>query len=101
MVPVLPVDDPAVYDLQDDDPLRTVLQEIRHLLLQHRLHFMLGDHLQVIPRRLAPALHLTQVLLQLVKVHLENMEKGPRSSHLRPRFWSREVRNLNTMRLQH
>ena len=45
----LPVDDPAVNNLEDDDPLGTVFEEVRHLLLQLRLHLMLGDHLQVVP----------------------------------------------------
>lgn len=65
-----PVDDPAVHNLQDDDPLGAVLEEVRHLLLELGLHLMLGDHLQVVPRGLAAPLHLTQVLLQLVEVHL-------------------------------
>lgn len=58
-----PVDDPAVHNLQDDDPLGAVLEEVRHLLLELWLHLVLGDHLQVVPRRLAAPLHLTQVLL--------------------------------------
>lgn len=44
-----PVDDPAVDDLENDDPLSTVFEEVRHLLLQLGLHLMLGDHLQMIP----------------------------------------------------
>lgn len=66
----LPVDDPAVNYLEDDDPLSTVFEEVRHLLLQLCLHFMLGDDLQVIPWGFAATLHLTQVFLQLVKIHL-------------------------------
>lgn len=65
-----PVDDPAVDNLQDDDPLGALLQEVRHLLLELRLHLVLGNHLQVVPRGLAAPLHLTQVLLQLVEIHL-------------------------------
>ena len=45
----LPVDDPAVNNLEDDDPLRTVFEEVGHLLLQLGLHLVLGDHLQVVP----------------------------------------------------
>ena len=66
----LPVDDPAVDDLQDDDALGAVLEEVRHLLLELGLHLMLGDHLQVVPGGFAAALHLGQGLLQLVEVHL-------------------------------
>lgn len=66
----LPVDDPAVDNLQDDNPLSAVLEEVGHLLLQLGLHLVLGDHLQVVPGCLAAALHLTQVLLQLVEIHL-------------------------------
>lgn len=40
-----PVDDPAVDNLEDDDPLSTVFEEVRHLLFQLGLHLMLGDHL--------------------------------------------------------
>lgn len=66
----LPVDDPAVNNLEDDNPLSTFFEEVRHLLLQLGLHLMLGDHLQVVPRGFAAPLHLTQILLQLVEVHL-------------------------------
>ena len=66
----LPVDDPAMDDLQDDDALGAVLEEVRHLLLELGLHLVLGDHLQVVPGCLAAALHLGQGLLQLVEVHL-------------------------------
>lgn len=66
----LPVDDPAMHNLQDDDPLGAVFEEVGHLLLQLGLHLMLGDHLQVVPRGFAAPLHLTQVLLQLVEIHL-------------------------------
>lgn len=45
----VPVDDPAVDYLEDDDPLSAVFEEVRHLLLQLRLHLVLGDHLQVVP----------------------------------------------------
>lgn len=45
----LPVDDPAVNNLEDDNPLSTVFEEVGHLLLQLGLHFMLGYHLQVVP----------------------------------------------------
>ena len=72
----LPVDDPAVDDLQDDDALGAVLQEVRHLLLELGLHLVLGDHLQVVPGCLAAALHLGQGLLQLVEVHLEGEKRG-------------------------
>lgn len=60
-----------MYSLQDDSPPGTVLQEVGHLLLQRRLHLMLGDQLEVLPRCLAAALHLRHVLLQQVEVHLE------------------------------
>lgn len=63
--------DPPMDDLKNDDPLRTVFKEVRHALLKSRLHLMFGDHLQVVPGCLAATLHLTQVLLQLVKVNLE------------------------------
>lgn len=59
--------------LEDDDSFGAVFQEVGHLLLQLRLHLVLGDHLQVVPRGLAAPLHLTQVLLQLVKIHLMEM----------------------------
>lgn len=49
LVIMLPVDDPPVDHLQDDDPLRAVLQELRHLALQHRLGFVFGHHLQIVP----------------------------------------------------
>lgn len=44
-----PVDDPPVHHLQDDDPLRAVLQELCHFVLQRHLCLMLGHHLQVVP----------------------------------------------------
>ncbi len=66
----LPVDDPAVNNLEDNNPLRTVFQEVGHLLLQLGLHLMLGYHFQVVPWGFAAPLHLTQVLLQLVEIHL-------------------------------
>lgn len=65
-----PVDYPSVHNLQNDDPLRAVLEEVRHLLLQRRLHLVFGDDLEVIPWCLAPPLHLGQIVLQLIEVHL-------------------------------
>lgn len=44
-----PVDNPAMNDFEDDDPLGAVFQEVRHLLLQLGLHLVLGDDLQVVP----------------------------------------------------
>lgn len=46
---MLPIDDPAVNNLEDDNPLSAVFEKVRHLLLQLGLHLMLGDHLQVVP----------------------------------------------------
>lgn len=66
----LPVDDPPVNNLEDDDPLSAVLEEVGHLLLQLGLHLVLGDDFQVVPRGFAAPLHLAQVLLQLVEIHL-------------------------------
>ena len=59
-----------MHDLEDDDPLRAVLQEVGHFLLQCWFHLVLGDDLEVVPGCFAPSLHLAQILLQLVKVHL-------------------------------
>lgn len=47
--PCVPVVDPTVDYLQDNDPLSTVLQEVRHLLFQGGLHLVLGHHLQMVP----------------------------------------------------
>lgn len=44
-----PVDYSPVHNLQNDDPLRAVLEEVRHLLLQRRLHLVFGNDLEVIP----------------------------------------------------
>lgn len=66
----IPVDDSSVYNLQNDDPLCAVFEEIGHFLLQRRLHLVLGYDLEVIPRCFAPPLHLEQVVLKLIKVHL-------------------------------
>lgn len=70
-----PVDNPAVNDFEDDDPLGAVFQEVRHLLLQLGLHLVLGDDLQVVPWGFAAPLHLTQILLQLVEIHLMAKEE--------------------------
>lgn len=58
-------------DLEDDDSFSAIFEEIGHLLLQLGLHLVLGDHLQMVPRGFAAPLHLRQVLLQLVEIHLE------------------------------
>lgn len=71
-----PVDDSSVYNLQNDDPLCAVFEEIGHFLLQRRLHLVLGYDLEVIPRRFAPPLHLEQVVLELIKVHLKKKKPG-------------------------
>lgn len=65
-----PVDDSSVYGLQNDDPLCAVFEEVGHFLLQRQLHLVLGHDLEVIPRCFAPPLHLDQVVLKLIKVHL-------------------------------
>lgn len=75
-----PVHDSSVYSLQNDDPLCTVFEEIGHFLLQHRLHLVLGYDLEVIPRCFASPLHLDQVVLKLIKVHLTRRD----SPRLRP-----------------
>lgn len=66
-----------MYSLQNDDPLCAVFEEIGHFLLQRRLHLVLGYDLEVIPRRFAPPLHLEQVVLELIKVHLKKKKKKP------------------------
>lgn len=64
-------------NFEDDDPLGAVFQEVRHLLLELGLHLVLGDDLQVVPRGFAASLHLTQILLQLVEIHLTSkMERS-------------------------
>ena len=72
----LPVDDPAMDDLEDDDALGAVFEEVGHLLLELGLHLVLGDHLQMVPGCLAAPLHLGQGLLQLVEVHLVGVGGG-------------------------
>ena len=59
-----------MYDHQDDYSLCAVFQEVRHLLLQRWLHLVFGDDLQVVPGCFAPSLHLDQIILELVKIHL-------------------------------
>lgn len=70
-----PVHDSSVDGFQDDDLLSAVLQKVRHLLFQRWFHLVLRDDFQMIPRCFAAPFHLSQVLLQLIEIHL-NMKSN-------------------------
>lgn len=68
--PRRPVDYSPMHNLQNDDSLCAVFKEVGHFLLQRRFHLVFRDDLKVIPWCFAPSLHLGQIVLKLIKVHL-------------------------------
>lgn len=68
--PNIPVDYSSMYNLQNNNSFCAVFEKIWHFLFQCWLHLMFRNDLKVIPWGFAPSLHLGQIVLKLVKVHL-------------------------------
>lgn len=66
----IPVDYSSMYNLQNNYSLCTVFEEVWHFLFQCWFHLMFCNDLEVIPWCFAPPLHLGQIVLKLIKVHL-------------------------------
>lgn len=64
------VDEAAMHHAQGDDALRRGEQKLADALAEVGLRLVLGDDLEVVPRRLAAPLHRSQTLLHLVEVGL-------------------------------
>lgn len=79
----IPVDYPSMYNLQNDDPLGTVFEEVGHFLFQRWFHLVFRNDLEVIPWCFAPSLHLGQIVLKLIKVHLTTVSQD----ELTPDCW--------------